>query len=599
MCVTAGIVAADVPQVELDRRIASLIEQLGAAQYHAREKAQEDLKRLGAVAIDALLAAQEHADTEIAMRARFLVRSMPIQWTTNEDPAQIRQLFHDYSDLDREDRILRATHLSTLENQAGVVGLCRIMRFDPDPIVSKKAAMLVLRSTWADAEQLRLDTARRIRSEVAACKRPGALWLVAYARTLESPAATVDEWAELTQREAATFARSPLQSDREIVRDLHRWQADLLVRLDRRDEAASALRSTFDLLSKDSKEQEHADLYDLLGWSIEHELHRVADEMSQRFSTHFAGSPQLLYGLAESQWKRGQHEIADATADRARQIDPDNLDQHEVMGWVLLNRERMNWSEREFRYAVNRSKPDDGNGAGYRWRFARTLFDWGRELEAGEMVKVVVDAAKANPQLYERLDPINDPPPTEVQAYMNYYHGMYFAKNGDREKQIEYFKAAIELSPKNSDFVIAMFRVPKPDDAWKQQVKQRIEALGGELRTEMRELESTLQRPMDDEQRSDFKKMLASKCNEFAWLLSNTEGDLQEALRASQRSLELAPEDPAFLDTLGRCHYALGDYETAIKFQKQAIKKMPTMQVMRRQLALFEKALEESRGKPN
>lgn len=602
---SAGVVAADVtvaadaPPTDLDRRIAALIEQLGAPQYHSRERAQEDLKRLGSAAIDALLAAQEHTDTEIAMRARFLVRSMPIQWTTSEDSPQVRQLFQDYSDKDRDDRILRATHLSTLEKQAGVAALCRIMRFDSDPIVSKKAAVLALRGAWPDDESQRLKTAARIRAEVAACERPASKWLVTYAKTLESPAATVDDWAELTRREAATFARSPLQSDREVVRDLFRWQAELLIRLERRDEAADALRSTFDLLTKDSKDLERVDLYELLEWAIEHELHRVADDMAQRFAAQFDESPHLLYGLAESQWKRGQRETAEITAERARRIQPDNLAQHEVIGWVLLNRERIDWAEHEFRFAVNRSKPDDGDGAGYRWRFSRILFDWGRELEAGEMVKVIVDAAKTKPEIYERLDPFNDPPPTEVQGYMNYYFGMNYAKSGgDREKQIEYLKKAIELSPKNSDFVIALHRVPQQDDAWKQDVKKRIESLSGELRTEMRALEMNLQRPMDNEQRTDVTLMLAGKCNEYAWLMSNTEGDLQDALRASQRSLELRPEESAYLDTLGRCYYAVGDYEQAIKFQKQAVKKTPTMQVMRRQLAMFEKALEESRLKP-
>ena len=77
---------------------------------------------------------------------------------------------------------------------------------------------------------------------------------------------------------------------------------------------------------------------------------------------------------------------------------------------------------------------------------------------------------------------------------------------------------------------------------------------------------------------------LADLHNQYAWLVSNTEGDLQEALRASRRSLELSPDNPAYLDTLGRCYYALGDLENAIRFQSRAVQLEPSTQQIRRQL---------------
>ncbi len=52
----------------------------------------------------------------------------------------------------------------------------------------------------------------------------------------------------------------------------------------------------------------------------------------------------------------------------------------------------------------------------------------------------------------------------------------------------------------------------------------------------------------------------------------------------------------SFLDTLGRCYFAAGDFENAVKYERQAIAKVDYMQVMQRQLALFEKALAEKEG---
>ena len=79
--------------------------------------------------------------------------------------------------------------------------------------------------------------------------------------------------------------------------------------------------------------------------------------------------------------------------------------------------------------------------------------------------------------------------------------------------------------------------------------------------------------------------------NQLAWLISNTEGDQQEALRCSQKSLELKPNEAGYLDTLGRCYFALGDYENAVKTQTRAVELNPFSGLMSKQLELFREAL--------
>lgn len=78
-------------------------------------------------------------------------------------------------------------------------------------------------------------------------------------------------------------------------------------------------------------------------------------------------------------------------------------------------------------------------------------------------------------------------------------------------------------------------------------------------------------------------------CNQLAWLVGNTFGDYDEAVRLSQRSLEIRPDYAGYLDTLGRCYYAKGDFENAIKYQSQAVKLDPHSGQIQRQLALFKK----------
>jgi tetratricopeptide (TPR) repeat protein len=86
-------------------------------------------------------------------------------------------------------------------------------------------------------------------------------------------------------------------------------------------------------------------------------------------------------------------------------------------------------------------------------------------------------------------------------------------------------------------------------------------------------------------------------------LVSNTEGDFQKAIRHSHRSIELNKHGESgaasFLDTLGRCYYAAGDYENAVKYEREAIAKVDYLQVMQRQLTLFEKALADKKAGAN
>ncbi len=83
----------------------------------------------------------------------------------------------------------------------------------------------------------------------------------------------------------------------------------------------------------------------------------------------------------------------------------------------------------------------------------------------------------------------------------------------------------------------------------------------------------------------------ATPYNQLAWLVGNTEGDYQEALRCSQKSIELRPNVAGYLDTLGRCYFSVGDFSNAVKYQLQAIELDPHSGQMNRQLVVFREAL--------
>lgn len=63
--------------------------------------------------------------------------------------------------------------------------------------------------------------------------------------------------------------------------------------------------------------------------------------------------------------------------------------------------------------------------------------------------------------------------------------------------------------------------------------------------------------------------------NNYACTLSENKGDLERALRMTERAVELAPGEPTFLDTYGWVLYRMGEFEEARKILKQAVSLAP------------------------
>ena len=59
-------------------------------------------------------------------------------------------------------------------------------------------------------------------------------------------------------------------------------------------------------------------------------------------------------------------------------------------------------------------------------------------------------------------------------------------------------------------------------------------------------------------------------CNNLAYLLAESGSGLDEALKYAQRAAELAPQSPAYADTLGWILYRQGLYPSAVKYLEQA-----------------------------
>ncbi len=155
----------EAPPADLESRIAVLIEQLGAPEYATRERAQEELLRLRLDAFDALNEAQFSDDIEIALSARYLVSSMQVNWSSEDDSPEVKQLLRGYGNRPENERRNLIEQLAMLGAAQAVRPLCRLIRYEAAEKLSKHAALCVMGLPVSDEEATQLGLAAALRAK--------------------------------------------------------------------------------------------------------------------------------------------------------------------------------------------------------------------------------------------------------------------------------------------------------------------------------------------------------------------------------------------------------------------------------------------------
>ena len=317
----AGSAAADGPRAKpvaeaptkpaSARQIDKLIRQLGDKDYYVRQRAEDDLAHLGFEAFDALSAATTDEDLEIASRAKYLLRLMRVEWTLPGDSAEVKKCLRDYEYQDAAAREKAMQALAELPRGEGVAALCRLVRFEKSPLLSKTAALALL-SRRSAAAPPRPAAIKTVHKTLLGCKRSGAVWLLAWTQLGAEPAAVMSQWTKLVDDEQELLRRTPSETSPEIVAGLIRFQVAWLKKLGNTDAAMTAIRRLV--------EQENGDpetLAELTTWLIDQKAWKAVDELAKRFAPRFADEPYLLYLLAEAYAEQGAKDRAEQTAGRA------------------------------------------------------------------------------------------------------------------------------------------------------------------------------------------------------------------------------------------------------------------------------------------
>lgn len=586
---------ASVSSPDRRRDIRQWIERLASDSYATRIRAKNHLQQLGLDAFDELHAAQHHADIEVEMACRYLVSSLMVSWGKESDPPAVKQTLHQYGSQSEVERGSRIVRLGQMDPPEPLSALVRLTRFETSPRLSELAALeLMKQSMVADADQRR-RMSEKIEAGLGDADRPSVAWLRVYAKDLRSGEYSADAWRSLIDEQRDKIdAESAHPSTRQSVLELVRICASRSADLGDRQEAVDLATEHLDLIQPTS-----AKLVDAATWAVDHDLFPVVLSLREQFERMFDQRPILLYTAAEAFAVQGDSDKAESFADLALNQTPMPVEAeaekmsarerqeiaqaHLEMAKHLEGRGRFEWAIREYNHIINAVDVASWESAVARVSASRMLGELLRHQEVVDMLQPFVDRLDKDEKLRIGLQ-YRSFSLKQVRGELEFHAAQALLKDGKIEQAREKLALAYAKSNKNIDILIRMYRT-QGDDAWRQEVQRHLKTA---IRSHQKEIDSTRARMQNPRINGNLE--LAELLNNYAWLVSNTEGDYQKALRYSKESLTIQ-KDGAKYDTCARCYFAVGEIENAIEAQKKAMKLMPNSPPLERQLKEFEQAL--------
>jgi tetratricopeptide (TPR) repeat protein len=149
---------------------------------------------------------------------------------------------------------------------------------------------------------------------------------------------------------------------------------------------------------------------------------------------------------------------------------------------------------------------------------------------------------------------------------------LYFEARGADEpaRRRELLERSVAINDRDVDALIALYRLEPATPDERAAAAERVQ-------NALRRIENEIDALPDD----------PNGYNEYAWLVSNTEGDLEKATRFSRLSLEKSFDTASYLDTLAHCHAAAGNLRQAVRTQSLALRLEPHSRMILQNLMRF------------
>ena len=604
---TAGIILASGPVVARaggqpsTAEIDALVAALGADDYAEREAAAAQLNALGAAAVDPLLAAAELSDDlEIALRARWLVDTIPLE--TGRDPPEVAKLLDKYKRKGLAERVQVMHRLLRVDDDGGIEPLARIVRLDRAALGSRVAAALLARE-WQPDDPTWAGIRDRITAGLGGSMRPAAAFLRAVVTFSAADHAAAREQGLLEAGEALAQLGGTVPqaaggsgdaSHSEVIaettlRIFQQCRIQMLLAAGKRDAALAESRRLMQESFAQGNDAASAgeQVAAMLVWLAERGLPEAVDLLA-------ADRPELIrddavvgYAAAVAERLRHRDTEADALAAAAfakpAGTNAEFIDRLQT-AILLVKWGAADWATREYTGLIDDPRTPVPQYAVAAITFAEFLHDQEREDEAAACLRRLLAGRKNGRQ--DRDKGRNDGgdgdggelilqqigrDPRVIRSRMHYFESCAAALRGDADARRKAIEASLRSSAKDVDALIALYSLPDNTPAQKAESTARI-------RRALEQIENEIQADPED----------SNGYNEYAWLVANTEGDLPKAIRYSKLSLVKSFDSSSYLDTLAHCHAAAGNKAAAVRTQTLALRQEPHNRTIRKNLARFQ-----------
>ncbi len=544
--------------------VRALIRQLGAEDYFVRQEAQERLLGLGAAALDQLVEAAEQSDLEVAARARFLLRKIHVQWHSSRDPEPVVSWMKSYGQAPTGERAQLIRRLAHHYEGQGLASLCRIARFEADQGLAHLAGVLALRYPRPGPKYRRLF-ALAVQENLQGSRRLSALWLQQAVQDQQSGKPDQRFWAQAIGQQVQRYRASPSLLEMEILQQLleYCWSVS---ELSRQEKIAQAANAAIDTMIRHGHENAGKSL---ALWLFRNRQWHGWNRLWPRLAQAVRDDPLMLYAAAVVHRRQGRTGEAQTLVQKIRALSLSTLERAQLA--EKLYREKL-YEEAVAEYRRAFEGPQNSRTVMIGYNLGLLLADLQRYDKAAQVAQRCIDVLQAQV------------PGARGDALVNTFRAKqwFWEALAQGQKQgrpnTELLTKTIRADLQELDAIIALYRA-----ADRPEIKRlAVQFIQQSLSQIDRAIPRRIVRPVPN---------LATPFNQWAWLVSNTQGDYEKALEYSKRSLQLAPGRASYLDTLGRCYYALRRYEDAVAAQRLAVRLEPHYQQMQRQLQLFEEAL--------
>jgi hypothetical protein len=465
------------------------------------------------------------------------------------------------------------------EELGAPVVLARIARLEPEESLSLLAALLLIESPPPTLEG-KQTLAESIGTVLEGCDRAACRLLQLHSEWLRDGTLSISSWQDWMEAHPSDSIAPRTAEALQIHQRLARWCGERLMSVNRKQDAADFLQKA--MPSIDAKP---AIILDWAKWAIDQRLPEMALSLAERLPEAARSAPELGYLIAESLVATGRAEEGEEQAKRLLERQgvngavPDLLERHAI-ATKLLERRRNAWALAEYERIADQLDPLIPFHLGPLRTYSSLLMESERWKDGEKLWEPIAQRLRTEPLYAAQVDRSPEKERDTSSSLSNRFLGNYWyfrAKAaGDGQTRQQATIEAWKSLPYDTDVLIELAKWSREGEGrsgqqpTEQEVRGALEAAATKLRNRRQKVEQDLRSAGEDRR---FYLLLdrADACNQLAWLLANTGGDLQEALASAKQATVDRPKTAAFADTLAAVYWAQGNRPEAIAWQKKAI----------------------------